>query len=101
MSERPSSFADIFAEEDALGLLAPKSPTPTRSSEEEIIVNQFAVINVFIDEHGVEPGSIENGRNPSLSAYTLEGNLEAFRGDVRPARVARCRRGRGSRPDKY
>ena len=81
MSERPASFADIFAEEDALGLLAPKSAPPTRSSEEDIIVNQFAAINAFIDEHGVGPGSTDNGRSPNLSEYTLEGNLEAFRGD--------------------
>jgi len=80
MNERPSSFADIFAEDDDLGLLAPKAAAPTRSSEEEIIVNQFAAINAFIDEHRVEPGSTENGRSPSLSEYTLEGNLEAFRG---------------------
>jgi hypothetical protein len=81
MSERPASFADIFAEEDALGLLAPKPASSTRSSEEEIVVNQFAAINAFIDEHGVAPGSTESARSPNLSEYTLEGNLEAFRGD--------------------
>lgn len=81
MSERPSSFANIFAEDDDLGLLAPKSAAPTRSSEEEIIVNQFSAINAFVDEHGLEPGGTENGRSPSLSEYTLEGNLEAFRMD--------------------
>jgi hypothetical protein len=81
MTEHSASFADIFAEDDALGLLAPKRTAPTRSSEEEFIVNQFAAINTFIDEHFVEPGSTKNGRTPNLSEYTLEGNLEAFRGN--------------------
>jgi hypothetical protein len=81
MSERPASFADILSEEDTLGLLASKPAAPSRSSEEEIIINQFAAINAFLNEHGVEPGSSENGRSPNLSEYTLEGNLEAFRGD--------------------
>ena len=83
MNERPASFAHIFAEDDDLGLLAPKASAPTRSSEEDIIVNQFAAINAFIDEHGVEPGSSANGRSPNLSEYSLEGNLEAFRVDER------------------
>ena len=86
MSERPPSFANIFAEDDDLGLLAPKACAPTRSSEEDIIVNQFAAINAFIGEHGVEPGTA-NGRNPHVSEYTLEGNLEAFRGDERHHRL--------------
>jgi hypothetical protein len=81
VSDNRASFADIFAEEDTLGLLAPKSATPARSSEEEIIVGQFEAINSFIDRHGVEPGSMANGRIPDLSEYTLEGNLEAFRGE--------------------
>jgi hypothetical protein len=87
MSERPASFADIFAEQDALGLLVPKSTASRRSSEEEIIVNQFAAINAFFDEHGVEPGSTENGRSPNLSEYTLAGNLEAFRDDEQHLRL--------------
>lgn len=81
MRERFASFADILAEDDTLGLLASKPDGPSRSSEEDIFIGQFEAINAFIDEHGVEPGSTENGRNPSLSEYTLEGNLEAFRGD--------------------
>ena len=81
MNERPASFADIFAEEDALGLLVPKPAAPTRSSEEDIIVNEFAAINAFIDKHGLEPGSTENGRTPNLNEYSLEGSLEALRGD--------------------
>jgi hypothetical protein len=87
MSDRPTPFAGIFAEEDAFGLLASKPPAPARSSEEDIIVNQFAAISTFFDEHGVEPGSTENARNPSLSEYTLEGNLEAFRGDEKHRRL--------------
>jgi len=87
MSEQPAPFADIFAEDDTLGLLASKPARPTRSSGEEIIVSQFAAINSFIDEHGVEPGSAENGRSPSLSEYTLEGALEAFRGDENHRRL--------------
>jgi hypothetical protein len=83
MSERLPSIADILAEEDALGLLAPKASSPTRSSEDEIIVNQFAAISAFIDEYGVEPGSTKDGRTPKLSEYTLEGNLEALRSDMR------------------
>ena len=83
MSERPGRFADIFAEDDDLGLLAVKAAAPARSSEEEIIVNQFAAINAFIDEYGVEPGSTKNSRSPNLSESTLEGNLEAFRVDAR------------------
>ena len=83
MSEKPTRFTDIFAEDDNLGLLITKAAAPTRSSEEEIIVNHFAAINAFIDEQGVEPGSTENSRSPNLSEYTLEGNLEAFRADAR------------------
>jgi len=87
MSEPPPPFADIFAEEDTLGLLASKPAGPARSSEEDIIIGQFEIINAFIDEHGVEPGSTENGRSPSLSEYTLEGNLEAFRSDENHRRL--------------
>ncbi len=83
MSEPPSPFADIFAEEDALGLLEQKAAGQKRSSEYEIAVEQFEFINAFVDEHGVLPGSTENGRTPSLAEYTLEGNLEAFRGNER------------------
>jgi hypothetical protein len=82
MSERPR-FADIFAEEDALGLLAPKSAGATRSSEDETIVAQFEAINAFIDANGVLPGSAQNGRTPSLSEFSLEGNLDAFRDDAK------------------
>ncbi|HTV91969.1 MAG TPA: GIY-YIG nuclease family protein [Verrucomicrobiae bacterium] len=78
MNEKPSRFADIFHEEDPLGLLAQKPAGPTRSSEEEIVIGQFQAINAFIDEHGIAPGSTENRRRPSLHEYTLEGNLEAF-----------------------
>jgi hypothetical protein len=87
MSEQPTPFAGIFAEDDTLGLLAPKSVVPTRSGEQEIIIAQFLAINAFMDAHGVEPGSTENGRNPDLSECTLEGNLEAFRGDDELRRV--------------
>uniref|UniRef100_E6PHT9 Bacteriophage T5 Orf172 DNA-binding domain-containing protein n=1 Tax=mine drainage metagenome TaxID=410659 RepID=E6PHT9_9ZZZZ len=78
MSEKPGRFADIFAEQDTLGLLAQKQAGPTRSGEEEIVVGQFEAINAFVDEHGFAAGSTENGRSPSLQEYTLEGNLEAF-----------------------
>jgi hypothetical protein len=78
-----SRFADIFAQEDAHGLLAAKSAGPGRSSDDEIVIGQFEAINAFIDVNGVLPGSAENGRSPSLSEYTLEGNLDAFRGDAR------------------
>lgn len=78
MNEKPSRFADIFAEEDALGLLAQKTAGPTRSSEEEIVIGQFEAINAFIDQYGIAPGSTEDGRSPSLQEYTLEGNLDAF-----------------------
>jgi hypothetical protein len=81
MGDKPSRFADIFAEEDTLGLLAQKPAGRARSSEEEIVVAQFEAINAFIDENGVVPGSTENGRNPTIQEYTLEGNLEAFHGD--------------------
>lgn len=77
--EKPSPFGDIFAEEDTLGLLATKTTAPVRSSEEEIVVGQFAAINAFIDQHGFLPGSTDNGREPSLQEYGLEGNLTAFR----------------------
>jgi hypothetical protein len=43
------------------------------------MIGQFEAINAFIDQHGVEPGSTEDGRGPSLSEYMLEGNLDAFR----------------------
>ncbi len=81
MNERPSRFADILAEEDTLGLLTKKPSSVARSSEEEIIIGQFEAINAFIDEHACIPGSAEDGRDPSLQEYTLEGNLEAFRAD--------------------
>lgn len=81
MTEKPSPFDAIFAEEDSLGLLATKSSGPTRSSEEEIAVGQFEAINAFIDQNGFAPGSMENGREPSLQEYSLEGNLETFRED--------------------
>jgi hypothetical protein len=82
MSEA-SRFADIFAEEDALGLLASKPAGPTRSSEDEIVIGQFEAINAFIDANGVLPGSAENGRSPSLAEFSLEGNLDAFRDDAK------------------
>lgn len=78
MNENPGRFADIFAEDDALGLLAQKPAGPVRSSEVDIVVGQFEAINAFIDEHGFAPGRTENGRSPSLQEYILEGNLEAF-----------------------
>jgi hypothetical protein len=74
-------FADIFAEEDALGLLSSKPVAPARSSEDMIVMGQFEAINVFIDANGVLPGSSHNGRNPSFAEFSLEGNLEAFRAD--------------------
>jgi len=80
VNEPSSPFADIFAEEDTLGLLARKPAVPKPSSEEQIAVGQFEAINAFVDEHGVLPGSTANGRAPSLAEHTLEGNLEAFRG---------------------
>ncbi len=87
MSENPSPFADIFAEEDPLGLLATKSAGPARSSEDDIIVGQFEAINTFIDEHGFLPGSTDNGRESSLQEYTLEGNLNAFRSNQAHQRI--------------
>lgn len=81
MSESSSPFGDIFAEEDALGLLAQKAVGPKPSSEDENVVEQFKSIAAFVDAHGVLPGSTANGRTPSLAEYTLEGNLEAFRGN--------------------
>jgi hypothetical protein len=85
MSERPDSspFASIFADDDALGLLAQKSAAPKRSSEDEIVVGQFEAINTFIDANGIEPGSTRGGREPGLSETALEGNLETFRRDER------------------
>jgi hypothetical protein len=79
----PSRFADIFGEEDTLGLLAAKPAGPQRSSEDEIAIGQFEAINTFIDEHGVLPGSTESGRIPSMQEFSLEGNLEAFRADAK------------------
>lgn len=79
MSENPARFADIFAEEDPLGLLATKPAGPSRSSEDDIVVGQFEAINAFIDQHALLPGSTENDREPSLQEYALEGNLETFR----------------------
>lgn len=80
MSEPSSHFADIFAEDDALGLLAQKAAAPKRSSEDEVAVAQFEAVTAFVDAHGVLPGSTENGRVPGLAEFTLAGNLEAFRG---------------------
>lgn len=81
MSDKPSRFAEIFAEDDVLGLLADKRAGLTRSSEDDIAIGQFKAINAFIDEHGVLPGSTQGGREPGLHEYALEGNLEAFRAD--------------------
>lgn len=78
MSEAPSPFADIFAEEDRLGLLAQKPAAPKRSTEEEIALAQFEAINTFVDEHGVLPGSKTIGRAPTLAEVTLDANLQAF-----------------------
>lgn len=80
MTQNPSPFDHIFADEDHLGLLDQKKPGPRRSSEEEIVITQFEAINGFVDEHGFLPGSTENGRDPSLQEYTLEGNFETFLG---------------------
>jgi hypothetical protein len=82
MSET-SRFTNIFAETDTLGLLAAKTTGSQRSSEDEITIGQFEAINAFIDEHGVLPGSTENGRSPTMQEFTLEGNLEAFRADAK------------------
>src|SRR5579883_1956580 len=81
--EKASPFDAIFAEEDTLGLLTTKAAGPSRSSEEDIIVEQFEAINTFIDEHGVVPGSTEDGREPSLQEYALEGSLDALRSEDR------------------
>lgn len=78
MSNSPSPFDDIFAEEDTLGLLATKAPGPTRSSEDDIVIGQFEAINAFIDQYGFLPGSTADGREPGLQEYSLEGNLDAF-----------------------
>jgi hypothetical protein len=80
VSDQTSHFADIFAEDDALGLLAQKPAAPKRSSGDEIAIGQFESISTFVDEYGVLPGSAENGRIPNLEEYTLEGYLDAFRG---------------------
>lgn len=78
MNEKPSRFADIFAEEDTLGLLATRSAGQTRSTEDELVVSQFEAINAFVDQHGFLPGHAD-GRDPELKEYELEGALEAFR----------------------
>ena len=79
MGDKSRRFADIFAEEDTLGLLASKPVGSSSSSEEDIVIGQFEAINAFIDQHGFPPGNMENGRDPSLQEYSLEGNLETFR----------------------
>jgi hypothetical protein len=83
VNEQSRPFADIFAEDDSLGLLVSKPVASARSSEEDVIVGQFEAINMFFDQYGVEPGNTDNGRVPTLSEYTLEGNLETFRRDER------------------
>lgn len=79
MNEKPSPFAAIFAEIDNLGLLATRAPSVTRSTEEELTLSQFEAINAFIDAHGIAPGNTEDGREPELSEYALEGHLDTFR----------------------
>jgi hypothetical protein len=81
MSEKHSPFADIFAEEDNLGLLSAKPAGLRRSSEDEIAIGQFEAINAFIAAHGVLPGSVEDGRKPTFAEIALEGYLDAFRHD--------------------
>jgi hypothetical protein len=79
MSKEPSPFAEIFAKDGQHGLLAGKAPGPTRSTEDEIAIANFEVINAFIDVHGMLPGSTIDGREPGLNEYTLEAHLETFR----------------------
>jgi len=79
MNEKPSPFAEIFSEEDSLGLLAGKTIGPTRSTEDEIAIAHFEAINAFIDENGLLPGNTDGGREPSLNEYTLESHLDTFR----------------------
>ena len=79
MSDKPARFADIFSEDDDLGLLAGKAAGPTRSTEDDIVISQFEAVNAFFDQHGFLPGNTENGRAPALQEYSLEGNLETFR----------------------
>lgn len=81
MSDNPSPFDAIFAEEDALGLLATTPVGTKRSTEEEIAISQFEAINAFIDEHQVLPASTDGGRDPGLNEYALEAHLDAFRND--------------------
>lgn len=78
-SERRSPFEEIFAEDDTFGLLATETPRAARSTEAEIVVSQFEAINVFVDQHGVLPGTTEGGREPGLNEYALEAQLETFR----------------------
>jgi hypothetical protein len=81
VNEKTSPFEAIFAEDDSLGLLAGKAPAAARSTEHEIALAHFEAINAFIDEHGVQPGATDGGREPNLNEYTLEAHLDAFRED--------------------
>jgi hypothetical protein len=79
MNEKPSPFAAIFAGGDPHGLLGGKTPGAARASEDEIAISNFEAINAFIDQHGILPGTTDDGREPGLSEYTLETHLDAFR----------------------
>jgi len=79
MNEKTSPFAAIFDEDDTLGLLAGNASGPTRSTEDEIAIEQFETINAFVDKHGTLPGTTGGGREPNLNEYTLEAHLDTFR----------------------
>jgi hypothetical protein len=57
VSGGPNRFADIFAEEDTLGLLADRRVRAPRSNEDEIIIGQFEAINAFIERNGSFPAN--------------------------------------------
>jgi hypothetical protein len=81
-SENPPRLSDILAGDDPLGLLVGKKSGSARTSEDEIAIGRFEAVNAFFDANAVLPGNTDNGREPQLTEFELEGFLEAFRGSA-------------------
>lgn len=74
MDKKKMALDDIF-NDDEFGLLDAKIKTSTVKSEEDILIDSFEEINVFIDKNGREPNK------SSMSEYGLMAKLKNFRGN--------------------
>ena len=96
MNDQPARFADIFAEQDTLGLLADKPAGPSRSSEEEIVIGQFERSALSSTSTASCPAArrttairaFRNTRSKAISKRSAGITLTDAARHLRPARIA-------------